>query len=73
MTKTTLKEIKNLVKNNIAIDITTLKNEEYKKIEVEEKLCISSGVYGMNGGAFRGKDGNIYAITSRSSILFYFF
>ena len=73
MTKTTLKEIKNLVNITIAIDITTLKNEEYKKIEVEEKLCISSGVYGRNGGAFRGKDGNIYAITSRSSILFYFF
>ena len=73
MTKTTLKTIKNLVKNNIAIDITTLKNEEYKKIEVEEKLYISNGVYGINGGAFRGKDGNIYAITSRNSNLFYFF
>ena len=73
MTKTTLKTIKNLVKNNIAIDITTLKNEECKKIDVEEKLYISSGVYGINGGAFRGKDGNIYAITSRSSNLFYFF
>ena len=46
MTKTTLKTIKNLVKNNIAIDITTLKNEEYKKIEVEEKLYVSIGVYG---------------------------
>ena len=44
MIKTTLKEIKNLVKNNIAIDITTLKNEEYKKIEVEEKLYISFGI-----------------------------
>ena len=44
MTKTTLKTIKNLVKNNIAIDITTLKNEECKKIEVEEKLYISVGV-----------------------------
>ena len=43
------------------------------KIEVEEKLYISSGVYGINGGAFRGSDGNIYAITSRSSNLFYFF
>ena len=73
MTKTTLKTIKNLVKNNIAIDITTLKNEEYKKIEVEEKLYVSSGVYGSNGGAFRGKDGNMYAITYRSSNLFYFF
>ena len=73
MTKTTLKTIKNLVKNNIAIDITTLKNEEYKNIEVEEKIYVSSGVYGINGGAFRGKDGNIYAITSRNSNLFYFF
>ena len=73
MIKTTLKTIKNLVKNNIAIDITTLKNEECKKIEVEEKLYISSGIYGINGGVFRGKDGNTYAITSRSSNLFYFF
>ena len=73
MVKTTLKTIKNLVKNNIAINITTLSNEECKKIEVEEKLYISCGIYGMNGGAFRGKDGNIYAITSRNSNLFYFF
>ena len=73
MTKTTLKTIKNLVKNNIAIDITNLKNEECKKINVEEKLYISNGIYGMNGGVFRGKDGNIYAITSRSNNLFYFF
>ena len=73
MTKTTLKTIKNLVKNNIAIDITTLKNEECKKIDVEEKLYISIGVYGINGGVFRGSDGNIYAITSRNSNLFYFF
>ena len=73
MTKTTLKTIKNLVKNNIAIDITTLKNEEYEKIEVEERIYISSGIYGINGGVFRGKDGNIYAITSRNSNLFYFF
>ena len=73
MVKTTLKEIKNLVKNNIAIDISKLKNEECRKIEVEERLYISNGIYGINGGAFRGKDGNIYAITSRSSNLFYFF
>ena len=53
MTKTTLKTIKNLVKNNIAIDITTLKNEEYKKIDVEEKLYISVGVYGINGDRVR--------------------
>ena len=68
-----IKTIKNLVKNNIAIDITTLKNEEYEKIEVEERIYISSGIYGINGGVFRGKDGNIYAITSRNSNLFYFF
>ena len=73
MTKTTLKTIKNLIKNDIAINITNLKNEECKKIEVEERLYISSGLYGINGGAFRGKDGNIYAITSRNSNLFYFF
>ena len=73
MEKTTLKTIKNLVKNNIAIDISKLSNKECKKIDVEEKLYISSGIYGINGGAFRGKDGNIYAITFRSSNLFYFF
>ena len=73
MVKTTLKTIKNLVKNDIAIDITTLSNEECKKISVEERLYVSTGTYGINGGAFRGKDGNTYAITSRSSNLFYFF
>lgn len=73
MRKTTLKEIKNLVKNGIAVDITNLSNEECKKIDIEERLYISYGIYGMNGGVFRGKDGNIYAIISRSSNLFYFF
>ena len=73
MIKTTLKTIKNMIKNGIAIDITTLSNEECKNIQVEEKLYVSTGIYGINGGAFRGKDGNTYAITSRSSNLFYFF
>lgn len=73
MKKVTLKTIKNLIKNDIAIDITTLSNEECKKISVEERLYVSTGIYGINGGAFRGKDGNTYAITSRSSNLFYFF
>ena len=42
--------------------------------EPVEKIGYSSGVYGLNGGLLQGREsGNFYAITARSSNLFYFF
>lgn len=42
--------------------------------EPVEKIGYSSGVYGLNGGLLQGREsGNYYAITARSSNLFYFF
>lgn len=66
------KEIKNLVKLGAAIDITAAKLPAIT--EPFEKIGVSRGVYGMNGGLIRGKcSGTLYAITARNSTLFYYF
>ena len=62
MLKLTLKEIKNYNCEDI-----TAKSEKIDGLEV---VGLSYGVYGMNGGLFKDKDGNFYKITSRCSNLF---
>lgn len=62
-------EIKNFVKTGAAKDVTT---GDITKIK-ESVTCIgySTGVYGINGGLFKGdKSKKLYAITSRSTNLF---
>lgn len=69
MNKTTLKTIKDYVRLGIAKDVTT------EKIlpECHNKICFSSGVYGINGGVYEDKEGNMYAITARTTNLFRIF
>lgn len=69
MIKTTLKELKQLVKNGLAVDITTKK----EKITGLEKVAFSFGVYGINGGLLKDNNGNLYAITARATTLFIYF
>lgn len=67
------KELKNLVTIGAAKDIT---NEDYDCLDDDrpiEKIGISRGVYGMNGGLIRGASGQLYAICARTSLLFRFF
>lgn len=62
------KEIENLVKLGVAVDITN----DPAPMESEksyEKVAYSMGVYGSNGALFRGKSGKLYAITRRNSVL----
>lgn len=75
MNKYTLKEIKRLVNIGVATNINTLTNEEIDNLSKQyiDKIGYSCGVYGINGGLFRDKEGELYAITSRNTDLFRFF
>lgn len=75
MKKYTLKEIKRLVNIGVATNINTLTNEEIDNLSKQyiDKIGYSCGTYGINGGLFRDKEGELYAITSRNTDLFRFF
>lgn len=72
MRKYTLRELRELVRLGMAVNITEADPKSIK--EPVEKIGYSSGVYGLNGGLLQGREsGNYYVITARSSNLFYFF
>lgn len=72
MRKYTLRELRELVRLGMAENITNVNPKSIK--EPVEKIGYSSGKYGLNGGLLQGlESGNYYAITARSSNLFYFF
>lgn len=67
------KEIKNLVKLGAVIDITGKETSEEIRCN-SERIAVSRGIYGMNGGLLKdNRNGALYAITARSSSLFYYF
>ena len=67
--KITQGTIKRLVKEGAAIDMEALKKRPHTT-ELDT-LGISYGINGMNGGLFRHrKNGKLYAITTRGSLLF---
>ena len=72
MKQYTRKQLREFVRLGMAQDIS---DSDPKSItEPVEKIGYSSGVYGLNGGLLQGREsGNYYAITARSSNLFYFF
>ena len=66
--KVTHKEIENLVKLGVAVNITN----DPAPMDSEksyEKIAYSMGVNGSNGALFRGKSGRLYAIIKRNSVL----
>lgn len=65
MNKTTLKTIKDYVRLGFAKDVTTAKELP----RCYEKICYSTGIYGINGGVYTDEKGNMYAITARNSNL----
>lgn len=71
MNKCTLKTIKDYIRLGIATDVTNYASEELPKCY--NKICYSSGIYGINGGVYEDAEGNMYAITSRNSNLFRIF
>lgn len=71
MRKYMQKQLKNLVKNNIAIDVT---NSDRKAInEPYTQIGYSVGVYGCNGMLLKGlESGKLYAVTRRTLAFFAF-
>lgn len=69
MEKVTLKELRRLVRNGSAENVT-----ESKQItESVKQIRYSSGVYGINGALLRGdKTNRLYAIIGRLPALFFY-
>lgn len=71
--KTTLTDIRNLIKTGAARDITGLDFtaiEFLRKHEQLETIAYSVGIYGINGALFKAANGDLYAIKARSTALF---
>lgn len=76
MTRTTLKTIRAMILEGIAMDITNLPDNFARNLKTNDNpecIMASSGTYGINGAILRGREtGKLYAINGRSSTLFYF-
>ena len=77
MEKYTEKQLKSLVKEGAAIDISRGDNDVRNVIEKEEgyytQIGYSSGIYGCNGMLLKGHNtGKLYAITGRTQAIYIF-
>ena len=77
MTKFTQKQLREMVANGVAEDISRGTNETRNEIEAVEgwltQVGYSSGVYGCNGMLFKGHNSDkLYAITSRTQAIYIF-
>lgn len=77
MKKYTQKQLKNMVADGIAIDITYGTNDTREAIIQKEdyytQIGYSAGIYGCNGMLLQGnKTNTLYAITSRTTAIFIF-
>lgn len=69
--KFTQRQLKNMVNEGIAIDVTRANNADVIP-ESYTKVGYSHGVNGCNGLLLQGKSGQLYAVVSRSTALFVF-
>ena len=70
-------QLREMVSNGIAEDISNGTNETRNEIEAVEgwlsQVGYASGVYGCNGMLFKGRNtGKLYAITSRTQAIYIF-
>lgn len=77
MVKFTQKQLREMVNNGIAENISNGTNDTRNKIEAVEgwlnQVGYASGAYGCNGMLFKGhKSGKLYAITSRTQAIYIF-
>ena len=71
MEKYTIKQLKSLVNNGVAKDVTYAK----EKSDIPEnytKIGYADGLYGCNGMLLKGESGQLYAITSRTTAIYIF-
>ena len=72
MTKYTRKQLREMVKSGVAVDVTNASgrgaiSEDYRQIGY------SCGVYGCNGMLLQGcESGKLYAVTSRTTAIYIF-
>ena len=77
MTKYTQKQLRSMVADGYAQDITNGTNETRNDLEAAEgwltQVGYASGLYGCNGMLLQGhKSGTLYAITGRTSAIYIF-
>lgn len=77
MTKYTQKQLRAMVNDGIAEDITNADNNTREELEKKEgwlrQIGYSAGVYGCNGMLLQGHNsGTLYAITSCTNAVFIF-
>lgn len=71
MKRYTQKELRRLVNNGIAIDLT----KSHDRADIGERYTqvgYARGVYGCNGKLLEGESGQLYAITTSTSALYIF-
>lgn len=71
MEKYSIKQLKDLVKQCAAIDVTNA----HKRTEIPEsytQVGYSSGIYGCNGMLLKGESGKLYAVTGRTTAIYIF-
>ena len=72
MEKYTQKQLRALVSDGIAIDVTHAMDRNAIP-EYYRQIGYAKGVYGLNGMLFQGLNtGRLYAVTSRTSAIFIF-
>lgn len=73
MIKYTQKQLREMVKNGIAVDVSNATSRSEAVPEDYKKIGYSLGVYGKNGLLLQGcESGKLYAVTARSSAVFMF-
>lgn len=76
MTKYTQKQLKAMVNDGIATDVSYANYDTKHKIEKEEgwltQIGYSSGVYGCSGMLLKSQSGKLYAITGRTQAIYIF-
>ena len=77
MTKFTQKQLREMVKNGVAIDISRGTNDTRNDIEAVEgfyrQIGFASGIYGCSGMLLQGnKTKKLYAITDRTQAIYIF-
>ena len=65
------KQLKNLVENGVAIDVTYSHNSNVIP-EHYGQIGYASGLYGCSGMLLKGDSGQLYAVTTRSQAIYLF-
>ena len=71
MKKYTIKQLKDLVKQGVAKDVT-YSSEKSDIPEDYTQIGYASGLYGCSGMLLKGESGKLYAVTNRTTAIYLF-